>query len=150
MSSTNKAPINLIIVPAVITLAVTLLRLTGELMDWSPVLFSKSAGGGGAIIGIAWLVPIFGFYFARQLMKSNDGPAGLGSVFGYSFLGLVFCDRNRRSSGRPLHRPQSMAFPLLDAIRVRTRRARSCPHRHVLRHHESMGHALRCATTRFP
>jgi hypothetical protein len=90
MSIVSKDTIkNLILVPALITLAITLLRLTGELMNWSPILFNKSAGGGGALIGIAWLVPIFGFYFARQLMKANDHPAGIGRVFGFSFLGIV-------------------------------------------------------------
>src|SRR3990172_9861836 len=37
----------LILVPAVITLAVTLLRLVGELQGWSEGLFNRSAGGGG-------------------------------------------------------------------------------------------------------
>jgi len=90
MSLISKNTIkNQILVPALITLAVTLLRLTGELMNWSPALFNKRAGGGGALIGIAWLVPIFGFYFARQLMKENDYPAGIGRVFGFSFLGIA-------------------------------------------------------------
>ena len=31
----------LILVPAVITLAVTLLRLVGELQGWSPILFNR-------------------------------------------------------------------------------------------------------------
>jgi CHASE2 domain-containing sensor protein len=34
----------LILVPAVITLAVTLLRLVGELQNWSPTLFSREPG----------------------------------------------------------------------------------------------------------
>ncbi|MGH7494034.1 MAG: hypothetical protein ACREOO_16785, partial [bacterium] len=90
MSNTNKIVVkNLILVPALITLAVTLLRLTGELMNWSPLLFNKEAGGGGALIGIAWLVPIFGFYFARLLIKSNDHPAGAGRVLAFSLLGLA-------------------------------------------------------------
>ncbi len=90
MNNTNKVVVkNLILVPALITLAITMLRLTGELMNWSPLLFNKKAGGGGALIGIAWLVPVFGFYFARQLMKSNDYPAGAGRVFAFSSLGLA-------------------------------------------------------------
>ena len=90
MNASNKGSIkNLVLVPALITLAVTLLRLTGELLNWSPVLFNKAAGGGGALIGIAWLVPIFGFYFARQLLKANDYPGGTGRVFGFSFLALA-------------------------------------------------------------
>jgi len=87
MSQVSKNTIkNLIIVPAIITLAITLLRLTGELMNWSPAFFNKSVGGGGAVIGISWLVPVFGFYFAYQLMKRNDYPAGIGRVLGFSFL----------------------------------------------------------------
>lgn len=86
----NKVTLkNLILVPAVITLAITLLRLTGELMNWSPVLFNRTAGGGGSPIGIIWLVPIFGFYFAHKLMSLNVPPAGAGRVFGFSFLGLA-------------------------------------------------------------
>ncbi len=90
MSTIRKNQIkNLIFVPALITLAVTLLRLTGELLNWAPVLFNKQAGGGGALIGIAWLVPIFGFYFARRLMAANETPEGIGRVFGFSFLALA-------------------------------------------------------------
>jgi len=90
MNASNNLSIkNLILVPALITLAVTLLRVTGELLNWSPFLFNKAAGGGGALIGIAWLVPIFGFYFARQLLKANDYPDGTGRVFGFSFLALA-------------------------------------------------------------
>lgn len=90
MSTIGKVEIkNLILIPALITLAITLLRLTGELMNWSPLLFNRQAGGGGAVIGIAWLVPIFGFYFARKLMNAGAAPAGIGRVLGFSFLGIA-------------------------------------------------------------
>ena len=55
--------------PAVITLAMTLLRLTGELLHWSPTLFNPAAGGGGALVGISWLPPVFGILFAIQLVR---------------------------------------------------------------------------------
>ncbi len=88
--SVSKAEFkSLILVPALITLAITLLRLTGELLNWAPALFNKAAGGGGALIGIAWLVPIFGFYFARQLLKANHLPASAGRVLGFSVLALA-------------------------------------------------------------
>jgi hypothetical protein len=77
----------LITVPAIITLAVTLLRLTGELMHWSPALFSPAPGGGGAIVGIAWLVPIFGAYFAMKLARAGVVPAATGPAIGYPLLG---------------------------------------------------------------
>src|SRR5260370_38288123 len=50
----------LILVPAVITLAITLLRLTGEGLEWSPPFFGREAGGAMAIVGIVWLVPVLG------------------------------------------------------------------------------------------
>jgi hypothetical protein len=79
----------LILVPAVITLAVTLLRLTGELMHWSPVLFNPAAGGGGALVGIAWLVPVFGAYFGWKLARAGEAPAGKGAAIGYAVLGFA-------------------------------------------------------------
>ena len=51
----------LILVPAVITLAVTLLRLVGELQGWSPTLFNRGdKAWSPALVGIVWLVPVFG------------------------------------------------------------------------------------------
>jgi len=79
----------LILVPSIITLAITLLRLTGELMHWSPALFNPAAGGGGAIVGIAWLVPVFGAYFGWKLAGAGEGPAGVGAAIGYSFLAVA-------------------------------------------------------------
>jgi hypothetical protein len=79
----------LILVPALITLAVTLLRLTGELMHWSPVLFNPKAGGGGAIVGIAWLVLIFGAYFASRLAGAGELPSSVGATIGYALLGFL-------------------------------------------------------------
>jgi hypothetical protein len=82
-------PGRLILVPAVVTLAVTLLRLGGELQDWSPVLFSKQAGGGGSLVGIAWLVPVFGAWFGWKLAKAGQGPAAIGRAIGLTILALA-------------------------------------------------------------
>ena len=79
----------LITVPALITLAITLLRLVGELMHWSPVLFNRAAGGAGAIVGIAWLVPVFGVYFAIVLAGAGERPAGAGPSIGLPLLGVL-------------------------------------------------------------
>jgi hypothetical protein len=79
----------LILVPALVTLAVTLLRLTGELMHWSPKLFNAQAGGGGALVGIAWLVPVFGVYFAVKLVRAGEAPAGVGTAVGLAVLGFA-------------------------------------------------------------
>ena len=79
----------LILVPSVITLAITLLRLIGELQHWPTVLFSRSAGGGGAIIGITWLAFVFGAYFALKLASSGDAPASAGRAIGFAILGFL-------------------------------------------------------------
>jgi hypothetical protein len=73
----------LVLVPGIITLAVTLLRLTGELNQWSRTFFNPEAGGGMAIAGIWLLVPIFGIYFALKLSGSGQ------TVHGYRTLGFA-------------------------------------------------------------
>jgi hypothetical protein len=87
--STRTDVMHLVLVPALVTLAVTGLRLAGELLRWDPRLFSREAGGAGAIIGIVWLVPVFGIYFARKLMAAGEGPAGRGRALGFALLGLA-------------------------------------------------------------
>jgi hypothetical protein len=79
----------LIAVPAVITLAVTVFRLIGELQHWSPIFFSREAGGAGAVVGIAWLVPIFGIYFALRLNRAGRGPASPGRAVGFAVAALL-------------------------------------------------------------
>src|SRR5512139_2686371 len=79
----------LILVPAIITLAVTLLRLTGERLGWSRLLFNPDPGGGFALVGIAWLVPIFGIYFAWKLAKRGEGPGNPWRALGMAVLGVV-------------------------------------------------------------
>jgi hypothetical protein len=79
----------LILVPAIITLVVTLLRLAGERLEWSRTLFNPAPGGGFALVGIAWLVPIFGIYFALKLARRGEGPARPWRALGMAALGIV-------------------------------------------------------------
>ena len=72
MSAVSKAVIKTIFVPSLITLAVSLLRLYGELHDWPQILFGKSAGGSGSAVGITWLAVAFAFYFAIKLVQAGD------------------------------------------------------------------------------
>jgi hypothetical protein len=89
-TSYNRTPIvRLIRIPSVITLLITLLRITGELRHWSPTFFNSSPGGGGALVGITWLVLVFGVYFALKLASEGNGPAGVGRSIGMAVLGLV-------------------------------------------------------------
>ena len=64
----------LLLWPALLTLAVTVLRLVGELRGWSPEYFSRLPGGGLSPLGITWLAPLMGLYFGWRL-----GRAGVGA-----------------------------------------------------------------------
>lgn len=75
----------LILWPALITLGVTLLRLTGELRHWSRPYFDPQ----GAIVGITWLAPVFGIYFAVRLVRAGRGPESYGKAVGFSLLAAV-------------------------------------------------------------
>jgi len=79
----------LILIPAVITFAITLLRLTGELLEWSPTFFSRDAGGGLAVVGIVWLVFVFGWIFAAKLVRMGHGPKSIGRAAGLAFLAFL-------------------------------------------------------------
>lgn len=79
----------LVLVPSLITLAVTALRLYGELQNWSSSLFNRDAGGGGSLIGIVWLIFVFGVYFAVRLARAGEQPDSLGRAFGWPLLGFA-------------------------------------------------------------
>jgi hypothetical protein len=79
----------LILVPALITLGITVLRLVGELQHWPKLLFNNAPGGGAAIIGISWLPFIFGPYFAIKLARSGERPASAGKTIGLALAGFV-------------------------------------------------------------
>lgn len=65
----------LVLVPAVVTLVVVAVRLFGELQGWSPRWFSTAPGGGGALLGIIWLIPVFGAWFGLRLAQTGNRPA---------------------------------------------------------------------------
>jgi hypothetical protein len=77
----------LVAVPALIALAVTLVRLVGELSGGSQLLFNREAGGPGALIGIVWLIPILGVYFAIRLIGSGHPHSEVGPP-GYPEMSL--------------------------------------------------------------
>src|SRR5216683_4877575 len=63
----------LIAVPALISIGVTALRLVGELLHWAKPLVNSDVCG-KAILGVVWLVPIFGIYFAVKLFHADNAP----------------------------------------------------------------------------
>ncbi len=90
MNSRRELSISrLILLPAAVTLAVTLLRLVGELQHWSKTWFNPEPGGFLAVVGIVWLVPVFGVYFALKLSSGGQGPASLAHALGHAALGSV-------------------------------------------------------------
>jgi hypothetical protein len=100
---------SLVTVPALVTLAVTLLRLAGELLGWSPTFFSRQAGGAGAVVGIIWLVPIFGGYFAWKLAQGGAAPRGL-PVIGHALLAFVVVAGSAALAGAVLKLQQGAQF----------------------------------------
>jgi len=79
----------LILIPTVITLVVTILRVVGELKHWPTPWVNNAAGGGGALLGISWLPIIFGPYFAMKLAGAGEAPPSNGKAIGYAFGALL-------------------------------------------------------------
>jgi hypothetical protein len=79
----------LIFVPFLISIAITLLRLVGELQHWPTALFSPAAGGGGAIVGIWWLAPLFGIFFAHKLTAAGKPPHSIAKPILLSLIAVV-------------------------------------------------------------
>ncbi len=78
-----------ILVPSIVTLLVTVIRLIGELRHWNQIFFGRAAGGGGSVVGIVWLAFIFAIYFAVKLQNDGEVLAGKGKAIGMSVLALL-------------------------------------------------------------
>jgi hypothetical protein len=84
-----SAPRKWLVVATLTTFAVTLLRLVGEMQRWSPTLFNREAGGPGALVGIVWLIPVFGVLFGLHLARAGEGPPTVGKALGRAALAFV-------------------------------------------------------------
>ena len=92
-----------VLVPAVITLIVTLARMWGELQGYDQSVFGIEPGGVRepqtkenptplpSLFGIFWLMPIFGAYFSFRLLRSGDGPRARGKALLLPLLGFALC-----------------------------------------------------------
>jgi hypothetical protein len=81
--------VSLVLTPALITLAVTLLRLVGEVRRWDPAYFNRVAGGGLSPLGIWWLAAPFGFYFGWRLQRAGLRPVSLARAAGWPVIALL-------------------------------------------------------------
>lgn len=56
--------------PALLTLAISVARLTAEVQG----LINQQSGGAFALLGITWLVFVFGAWFALRLRRADSAP----------------------------------------------------------------------------
>ena len=77
-----------LLIAAALTLALTVVRVAGERLRWAPCLFGREAGGGGALLGIGWFIPVCGVWFARRLVAAGLAPDRRRAL-GWAALGLL-------------------------------------------------------------
>ncbi len=78
-----------VLIPGLVTLAVTIVRLLGEFAEGPSILFGAGPGGGASLVGIVWLVFVFGGYFGYQLARQGFRPASAGRTVVWLLLALV-------------------------------------------------------------
>jgi hypothetical protein len=84
----------LVLIPALISLVVTIVRAAGEVGHWSgrwfePVTRGIVPSGVSWIIGISWLPIPFGVYFALKLVRGGLGPPSAGRAVGHALAGAA-------------------------------------------------------------
>lgn len=86
--------LRLVLGPFLISVALTLVRLAGELGHGCDRWFQRAAGGifpsgVGWILGISWLPVLFGPYFLDRLTKTQSAPSRRVLAFGVLGAALV-------------------------------------------------------------
>ncbi len=87
-SGSEASLYRLILVPALLALAFTIVRALGEVNHWSERWFEPVTRGVipstfGWVFGVTWLAAPFGVYFALELSAGEQGPGSPGkAVFG--------------------------------------------------------------------
>ncbi len=67
-----------------------MLRLVGELQGWSPALFNRGDRPfSPSLVGIVWLVPVFGAWFGWKLTRAGSGPGSLGRALGLTLASMA-------------------------------------------------------------
>lgn len=70
MTDTPPSIFRLILWPSVLTLGVSIVRLVGEVQGW----ITNASGGGGTLLGITWLIFVFGAWFGFRLSRTGSEP----------------------------------------------------------------------------
>jgi hypothetical protein len=108
----------LLLWPTLLTLAVTLLRLAGELRGWSPEYFSRLPGGGLSPLGITWLAPLFGIVFGWRLERAGVRSPSPAVAFGVPAAALVVGPLVAALGGRLLRTSWTSNFTLWALVSV--------------------------------
>jgi hypothetical protein len=103
----------LVLVPILVSIAITVLRVVGELNHWSERWFSTATGGfvpGGMswLFGITWLALPFGVYFAWRLLRAGRRPASKTALLSTVLLGVAIM-----LSGRWIIQQVPLDFPAI-------------------------------------
>jgi hypothetical protein len=118
-----KQTLRIVAVPLLISVAMTLLRLAGELGHWSVAWFSPATGGivpsgWSWVVGITWLPALFGPYFAYRLWGAGHRPPSLISTLGFALLGAAILFFGWRAVTSRISTAGAAAFFWLVAIWV--------------------------------
>ena len=73
MSAALRRPF---LIAVLVSLVLTGVRLAGEVGGGPDWLFGRSAGGGGALLGMGWLIPVVGAWFGWRLSAEHGPPSG--------------------------------------------------------------------------
>jgi len=80
IAASQRSLFSLVTVPALITLAVTIVRLVGELERWSPKWF-LSGGDLSWLTDVTWLTIPFSAYFGFKLASGGHGPKSIKKAY---------------------------------------------------------------------
>jgi hypothetical protein len=83
MPPPSRSVWSLVLLPAILSLLVTIVRLVGELQQWGGTLFSAAGPDPKqqqGLFGISLLIPVFGFVFGFRLRRATGGPPHLGKA----------------------------------------------------------------------
>jgi hypothetical protein len=93
----------LLLWPAGASVAITLLRLAGELLRWPDAHFSRLPGGGLATVGITWLVPLVGLWAGWKLERAGHRPGSAAKAAWLPVAGLLVAWGLAAAVGRLAH-----------------------------------------------